>query len=39
MDGINKKVNDMGRAIIFQHHTENKDTWGFSDINIEYEIL
>jgi len=29
----------MGRAITFQHHTQNKDTWGFSDIDIEYEIL
>lgn len=39
LDGINKKVNDMGRAVIFQHHTQNKDNWGFSDIEIEYEII
>lgn len=39
LDGINRKVNDMGRAIIFQHHTQNKDTWGFSNIDIEYEVL
>lgn len=39
MDGINRKTNDMGRAVIFQHHTENKDTWGFSDIDVEYEVL
>jgi len=39
LDGINRKVNDMGRAITFQHHTQNEDTWGFSDIDIEYETL
>lgn len=39
LDGVNKKVNDMNRAITFQHHTQNKDTWGFSNIEIEYEVL
>lgn len=39
LDGINKKVNDMSRAITFQHHSQNKDTWGFSNIEIEYETL
>lgn len=39
MDGINRKVNDMNRAVTFQYHTENKDTWGFSNIEIECEIL
>jgi hypothetical protein len=39
MDGINKKVNDMGRAVIFQHHTQNPSNWGFSDIEIEYESV
>lgn len=39
MTGLNKKTNDMNRAVTFQHHTQNKDTWGFSDIEIEYEIL
>lgn len=38
-DGINKKANDIHRAITFQEKTENPDTWGFSDIEIEYEIL
>lgn len=39
MDGINKKVNDMGRAVIFQHHTQNSSDWGFSNIEIEYESV
>jgi len=38
-DGINKKANDLHRAITFQEKTENPDTWGFSDIEIEYEVL
>lgn len=39
LDGINKKVNDMYRAITGQEKTENEDSWGFSGIEIEYELL
>lgn len=39
MTGINKKTNDMRRAVISQHETQNEDNWGFSDIEIEYEVL
>jgi hypothetical protein len=39
LDGINKKANDFYRAIIHQEKTTNPDTWGFSDIEIEYETL
>jgi len=39
LDGINKKVNDMYRAVIAQEKTENKETWGFGPIEIEYEIV
>ena len=38
-DGVNKKGNDIQRAITFQEKTQNEDTWGFSDIDIEYEIF
>jgi hypothetical protein len=37
LDGINKKTNDPYRAIVWQLETENTDTWGFSDIQIDYE--
>jgi len=39
LDGINRKTNDMYRAVTSQEKTENKDTWGFSPIEIEYELL
>lgn len=39
LDGINKKVNDMYRAIVYQHETQNPETWGFSNIEVEYETL
>jgi hypothetical protein len=39
LDGINKRTNDPFRAIINQNLTQNSDTWGFSDIDIEYEIF
>lgn len=39
LDGINKVTNDPMRAIILQGKTENADTWGFSNIEIEYETL
>ena len=38
-EGINKKANDLQRAITFQQESRNKDTWGFSDINIESETF
>ena len=38
-DGINKKGNDINQAITFQQETKNPDTWGFSDIKIEFETL
>jgi len=39
LDGINRKVNDMYRAVTAQEKTENADTWGFEPIEIEYEVL
>jgi len=38
-EGINKKANDIHRAITFQEKTENLDTWGFSTVDIEFEKL
>jgi len=38
-DGINKKSNDQYRAIIYQQRTENNDSWGFGDTEIEFEIF
>jgi hypothetical protein len=39
LDGINKKTNDPYRAIVHQEQTQNNDTWGFSNIEIEYETI
>lgn len=39
MTGINKKTNNMNRAVTTQHETWNDDTWGYSNIEIEYEVL
>jgi hypothetical protein len=39
LDGINKKTNDHYRAIIYQEKTENNDSWGFGDTEIEFEIF
>ena len=39
LDGINKKTNDPHRAIVNQFKTYNPDTWGFNDIEIEYETI
>jgi hypothetical protein len=39
LDGINKKSNDPYKALISQQESTNPDTWGFSDIEIEYETL
>ena len=32
-------MNDQYRAVIYQNKTENPDTWGFSDVEIEYEVF
>ena len=39
LDGINRKVNDMYRAVTAQEKTENADTWGFEPVEMEYELL
>lgn len=39
LTGINKKTNDIHRSITFQEKTQNGENWGFSDIEIEYELL
>ena len=39
LTGVNKVTNDPHRAITFQNKTQNLDTWGFSDIKIEFETL
>jgi hypothetical protein len=38
-DGINKKSNDQYRAVVHQQLTENTDSWGFGDTEIEFEII
>jgi len=38
-EGINKTANDIHRAITFQEQTENFPNWGFSDIEIEFEVF
>ena len=38
-EGINKKANDIHRAITFQEQTENFPNWGFADTDIEFEII
>jgi len=39
LDNINKVSNDFYEAILSNQKTENLDTWGFSDIEIEYEVF
>lgn len=39
LDGINKKTNDIQRAITNQTLTLNTTDWGFSNIDIEYETF
>lgn len=39
LDGINKITNDPYRAITYQKETENNESWGFGDTEIEYEIF
>lgn len=38
-DGINKVTNNPMRALIEKSKTENPDTWGFDDVEIDYEII
>ena len=38
-DGINKVSNDHYRAILYQQKTENSESWGFGDTEIEYETF
>jgi hypothetical protein len=38
-EGINKTANDIHRAITFQEQTENSPNWGFSNIEIEFEVF
>ena len=39
LDGINRKTNDMYRAVTAQEKTENDENWGFANIEIEYETF
>lgn len=39
LSGYNKIANDPYQTIILQGKTENTDTWGFSNIEIEYEMF
>ena len=39
LDGINKVTNNPHRAVLNQNKTQNSEEWGFSDIDIEYEVL
>lgn len=38
-DGKNRKMNDQYRAIIAQNKTQNSETWGFGDTEIEFEVF
>jgi|GEM_PF-1674462 len=38
-DGVNKKSNDINRAVTLQQESTNPDTWGFSQIDIEHETF
>ena len=39
LDGINKITNDPYRAIAYQKETENTESWGFGDTEIEFEVF
>lgn len=39
MSGYNRTANDLGRAVRNQNKTENNDSWGFGETDIEYELL
>jgi hypothetical protein len=36
---INRVVNDMYRAVNYQKETENSESWGFGDTEIEIEVF
>ena len=39
LDGINKVTNDPYRAIVYQKETENTESWGFGNTEIEFEVF
>lgn len=39
LDGINKVTNDPYRAIVMQDKTQNTESWGFGDTEIEFEVF
>jgi len=39
LDGINKNTNSHYRAITAQYKTENNESWGFGNTEIEFEIF
>jgi len=39
LDGINKVTNDHYRAITYQKETENTESWGFGNTEIEFEVF
>jgi hypothetical protein len=39
LDGINKVTNDPYRAMVYQKETQNSDSWGFGNTEIEFEIF
>jgi len=39
IDGVNKKANDLHRAILGQNLTQNDISWGSSNLDIEFEML
>jgi hypothetical protein len=39
LDGINRVTNDPHRAIVNQTKTKNLDSWGFSSLDLQYELF
>jgi len=39
LDGVNKRTNDHYRAILGQNKTENTESWGFGNTDIEFEVF
>ena len=39
LDGVNKVTNDPYRAIAYQKETENTESWGFGNTEIEFEVF
>tara|TARA_Y100000593_G_scaffold57381_1_gene106751 strand:- start:851 stop:1744 length:894 start_codon:yes stop_codon:yes gene_type:complete len=39
VDGMNRVTNNPQDAIVTQYKTQNLDSWGFSDLEVEYETL